>query len=638
MRKFMLVFALACPLASVGQSTITVSPQQCVWRAGDNPAWAAPDLDESGWQPNPHWQRFSPAAHIWMRCHTNLSSLKNEKQPAIQITLYGAYQLFVNGELIGGAGNLSSGVFSLNVIRQYSLPPTALDNAPETIALRVTYRVFGQMPVTAALNMEPPTIYAGDLGALDAQRAKVILADGSALLPSTALEAMIGVLGLTLLGLFYYDRGRLDLLYLSIMCIATGALRVNSFCMGIQMDYSSSLRFAIVQAGNVIAAPVLLLFFFALAGRRVPVLYWAPLMGILVQYSSSLAIVFISPDQGLSLFRWNRDVAQISVNSICWLAVSTAPFVAFWPYSGITYRLRPLAALCLVLGAANFAWFAVQITNIPQLGLPNLFSAWQLQLINIRGVVTACVLIALLVLIFRDQRMVTEERATLAGEMQAAQDIQQALVPASLETLPGFQIAVAFRPVSEVGGDFYGCRILSENRLRILLGDVSGKGAAAAMTAAVLIGAAQERQNESPAELLKLLNLVMAGMKITGFATCVCAEISADGKLTIANAGHLAPYCRGEEMALDSGLPLGSSRSETYTENTFQLSPGDALTFLSDGVVEAHSSGELFGFDRTRLISGQSAEQIAEAAQSFGQEDDITVLTLTFAPAEVAHA
>jgi phosphoserine phosphatase RsbU/P len=70
-----------------------------------------------------------------------------------------------------------------------------------------------------------------------------------------------------------------------------------------------------------------------------------------------------------------------------------------------------------------------------------------------------------------------------------------------------------------------------------------------------------------------------------------------------------------------------------------KLQPADTITLLTDGVVEArNSAGELFGFDRTRAISGQPAEKIAQTAQRFGQEDDITVLTLTLAPVEVAHA
>jgi serine phosphatase RsbU (regulator of sigma subunit) len=65
------------------------------------------------------------------------------------------------------------------------------------------------------------------------------------------------------------------------------------------------------------------------------------------------------------------------------------------------------------------------------------------------------------------------------------------------------------------------------------------------------------------------------------------------------------------------------------------LNPGDRLTFVSDGVVEARSkSGELFGFERTRQISCEPAEAIAKAAQRFGQEDDITVVTIEFAGVE----
>jgi len=82
----------------------------------------------------------------------------------------------------------------------------------------------------------------------------------------------------------------------------------------------------------------------------------------------------------------------------------------------------------------------------------------------------------------------------------------------------------------------------------------------------------------------------------------------------------------------DPGLPLGITAEAKYSEADLQLSPGDSLTFISDGVVEAHNgSGELFGFDRAAAISHQSAEEIASAAQSFGQEDDITVLKLDFA-------
>ena len=123
-------------------------------------------------------------------------------------------------------------------------------------------------------------------------------------------------------------------------------------------------------------------------------------------------------------------------------------------------------------------------------------------------------------------------------------------------------------------------------------------------------------------------------LKDAGFVTCLCARIGADGNLIFANAGHLAPYRNGEEIQLESGLPLGIAPDATYCEITIRLAPNEQLTFLSDGVVEARNAqGELFGFERTATISIQSADAIAQAAKQFGQDDDITVLTLTRLPA-----
>jgi serine phosphatase RsbU (regulator of sigma subunit) len=77
-------------------------------------------------------------------------------------------------------------------------------------------------------------------------------------------------------------------------------------------------------------------------------------------------------------------------------------------------------------------------------------------------------------------------------------------------------------------------------------------------------------------------------------------------------------------------LPLGLISEAAYTETSNQLALGDLLTFVSDGVVEAtNPSGELFGFERTQKVSTQPAHAIAAAVIQFGQEDDITVLTLT---------
>ena len=261
---------------------------------------------------------------------------------------------------------------------------------------------------------------------------------------------------------------------------------------------------------------------------------------------------------------------------------------------------------------------------------------WQWNFGPVAMVLFGAVAIAVFVReLIEDQR----EKERLAGELEAGRAMQQVLLGAELPAIPGLRIESVYKPASEVGGDFFQVLPTPDGGGLIVIGDVSGKGLRAAMTVSTILGALRALPVASPAELLRTLNHALAGRLEGGLVTCCIANVSPRGVLTTANAGHPAPYRNGEETPLESGLPLGVTADAIYAESTLTLSPGDTLTFLSDGVVEAQSpSGELFGFDRTREISGHSAEGIARVAQAFGQQDDITVLTLQFAPAEVLHA
>jgi serine phosphatase RsbU (regulator of sigma subunit) len=126
------------------------------------------------------------------------------------------------------------------------------------------------------------------------------------------------------------------------------------------------------------------------------------------------------------------------------------------------------------------------------------------------------------------------------------------------------------------------------------------------------------------------MNRRMLSRSQGGFTTCIVLRIEPQGTVIVANAGHLAPYLAGQEIAVENGLPLGISAEAEYPEVSIQLPAGTQLTLYTDGVVEARArSGELFGFDRAAALSMQPAEVIAQTAQSFGQDDDITVLTLS---------
>jgi hypothetical protein len=237
--------------------------------------------------------------------------------------------------------------------------------------------------------------------------------------------------------------------------------------------------------------------------------------------------------------------------------------------------------------------------------------------------------LALIILIRSNQ--ISRKQAVLEGEIANARAIQQVILPEAVETVPGFRIESVYEPAREVGGDFFQILPVGEGGMLVVVGDVAGKGLPAAMLVSVLVGAIRMVADYShdPAVVLAGLNQRLVGRTHGGFSTALAAYIAADGLVTVANAGHLSPYLDGREVEMQGALPLGIVSGSAYESTRFHLANGSRLTFYSDGVVEAQSQkGELFGFDRAKDISTQSAAAIAEAAKQFGQEDDITVVTI----------
>ena len=230
-----------------------------------------------------------------------------------------------------------------------------------------------------------------------------------------------------------------------------------------------------------------------------------------------------------------------------------------------------------------------------------------------------------------------EER--FASELESARTVQQVLVPNEVPNVPGFAIQCVYRPAGQVGGDFFQVIPLEQGGALVAVGDVSGKGMPAAMMVSLLVGTFRTlaHYTQSPAEILASMNRRMLSRSHGGFTTCIVLRIQPAGTVIVSNAGHLAPYLSGEEISMQSGLPLGITADTEYPEVWLPIAPGAQITLYTDGVVEARAeSGELLGFDRAAELSTQSAESIAEAAQSFGQDDDITVLTINF-EAPVQH-
>lgn len=226
---------------------------------------------------------------------------------------------------------------------------------------------------------------------------------------------------------------------------------------------------------------------------------------------------------------------------------------------------------------------------------------------------------------------VQTEKVMLEAEMAAAREVQQVIVPEKGESFPGYLVESVYQPARHVGGDFFQVLPAGGDGLFIVIGDVAGKGLPAAMLVSMLVGSIRTAAEDThdPALMLRKLHDRLVGHTCGGFATALAAHIDREGVVTIANAGHLSPYLDGREVELAGALPLGIAESGMFESTRFELRPGSRLTFYSDGVVEAQNKdGELFGFERARGISTKSAAAIVEAAVAFGQEDDITVVTI----------
>ena len=238
----------------------------------------------------------------------------------------------------------------------------------------------------------------------------------------------------------------------------------------------------------------------------------------------------------------------------------------------------------------------------------------------------AGVFVILLILYLRF-RHVYRDKERAASELAAARSVQELLIPQEKIATPGFEVESVYCPANEVGGDFFHLESAGEDGMLVVIGDVAGKGLKAAMNVSLLMGALRRTQERSPAKILESLNGVLTGTE--GFTTCQAIWLASNGEMVIANAGHLPPYLNSQEIDLPGALPLGVIPQVSYEEERFYLHPGDRILLMSDGVVEARQpSGELFGFDRVRYLSNQSAFYLADAAKAFGQEDDITVLTV----------
>lgn len=211
----------------------------------------------------------------------------------------------------------------------------------------------------------------------------------------------------------------------------------------------------------------------------------------------------------------------------------------------------------------------------------------------------------------------------LRTDLDTAREIQRQLLPTGAREIPGLDLAAAYVPARELGGDFYDFLPYGEGRLAIALGDVSGKGTAAALYGSLAIGTIREivvDRDCDPACMLALLNQRLHNTRLDARFIAMLFGVydAAHRRLTLANAGSPYPLLLRDGHVISvrlEGVPLGLLPGTEYDESSLDLLPGDVVVFASDGILESeNASQEEFGLQRlSTVLSSISPEDSARA-------------------------
>ena len=642
---------------ALGQSVV---PLDGPWKfqVGDSPVdpatrtplWAQPGFDDSHWEivdvtPKagatdpisgvsgyvPGWTvKGHPGywGYAWYRIQVRIST-----RPDVRLALAGpsdvddVYQVFNNGNLIGAFGDFSKSTPTTFTARpaMFALPPEEGGrDSNRLLAFRVWMEpgTLQQSDETGGFHSAP---LLGELGAVAEQQELQWAELYRAYAGSLIVGLLFALLGVVAISLVLFDRTDHVYLWIGALLLTEAAFYlmapIRSWTMWIPYRLTAPFRVALLAP--LIAAGWVMVW---RAWFRLRSPSWVPWV-VAVQ----LALLTILNALLLDLFTIFSGPVTHAIHLVSLvLRMSIAALLLAAVFQGIREQgLEGWIALPAAL-------LAVIAEFYQELSFEHIVEVWfpfgvQLTTRQLADLVLVAVLSVLLL-----RRLVLSVRLQrrMALDVKQAQEVQQVILPEACLKLPGFVVESEYRPALEVGGDFF--QIIphkTDGSLLIVAGDVTGKGLKAGMLVALLVGAVRSTADwsDDPVVVLRALNQRLLG-RSDAQATSLALRIAKDGAVKLTNAGHMPPYLNGEPVEMEGSLPLGVIEGAEFSVMHFQLKEDDKLVLLSDGIAEAtDSEGQLFGFERVLelLRSPTNAAEIARAAQSFGQEDDISVISVT---------
>ena len=237
-----------------------------------------------------------------------------------------------------------------------------------------------------------------------------------------------------------------------------------------------------------------------------------------------------------------------------------------------------------------------------------------------RTVTTLAAQVAIAIENARLYEEIARQEKRLERDLALARELQFRLLPQSLPKLANLEVAAKFAPARAIGGDLYDFVNYSLDHLGMVIGDVSGKGAPAAIYAALVSGILRSHApiEPGPAEMLRAVNFSLGERRIEGqFVSLIYAVWDDRSRaVRIANSGLPRPLYVHDgkiEVIEATGLPLGLFDDAEYDELTFKAKPGDMFVFFSDGILDARNrAGDMFGRHRTEAIIAGCADISAD--------------------------
>ena len=593
------------------------------WRVheGDNPEWARPDFDDSGWAQANYSELTSrsdsSSGTRWCRATFEVPADFAGQELAVGVgPIDEVYDLYVEGILVGRFGNWTpkpEAPFPRHLA--FPIPQGLLKGPVGHIAIRRWKGAVGLGWLVFALAGNISSAHApeiGSRGAIEAREQLHPAAGAIQQLPWLLTDCLFLFAAAISIVLFSVQRHRPEYLYLGVYCLLVGvppfigaAFATNNSVMA--RSWGPVLTFLVYGLDNTFS----LLFLASLCLRFRRVLQFGALLTAV--FALAHAYSFAEQSHAIEVFWMYGHPYTLVVFEL----------IAMWGLFQDRRRGSLAIAACLLVDAFTWGW-GIMTIQLRLAGRVVEAGPFRIDVRSVPGIMFVFVTLLVLYLRYRDERL--RQEAT-DQDLAAARRMQEQLLAGSEKNPPGFTVDAVYRPACEVGGDFYRTVSLEDGSLLVIVGDVSGKGLDAAMLVAMVLGSLANETHRSPASLLAYLNKAVIGRTGGGFITACCARFCPDGRVVLANAGQISPYVEGRELQLETGLPLGISPESNYCECEIQADR--SVTFLSDGVLEAcNAKGELLGFERMAALTTKSAVEIAEAAQRWGQEDDITVLKL----------